>query len=92
MYICKPFHIYGNSRSESGAELQLEGGAEFGSGAEQSSNLEVGWDLEQQKCEMGHPLTQRGNPKSISKKYIMEGISPGRGEIQREKSKDSFCQ
>ena len=33
---------------------------------------------------------QRGNPKSISKKYIMEGISPGRGEIQREKSKDSF--
>ena len=22
----------------------------------------------------------------------MEGISPGGGEIQREKSKDSFCQ
>ena len=35
---------------------------------------------------------QRGNPKFISKKYIMEGISPGRGEIQREKSKDSFFQ
>ena len=27
---------------------------------------------------------QRGNPKSINKKYIMKGISPGREEIQRE--------
>ena len=26
-------------------------------GVEWSSNLEVGWNLEQQKCEMGHPLT-----------------------------------
>ena len=27
-------------------------------GAEQSSDLGVGWNLEQQKCEMGHPLTR----------------------------------
>ena len=25
--------------------------------AEWSSDLEVGWNLEQQKCDMGHPLT-----------------------------------
>ena len=43
------------------AEWSLEMGAEWSSdsksGAEQSSDLEVGWNLEQQKCEMEHPLT-----------------------------------
>ena len=41
-------------------EQSLEMGAEQSSnsksGAEWSSNLEVGWNLEQWKCEMGHPL------------------------------------
>ena len=36
VYVCELFHIHGNSRSESGVELQLEGGVEFrnGDGAE----------------------------------------------------------
>ena len=33
------------------AERSLEMGVEW------SSDLEVGWNLEQRKCEMGHPLT-----------------------------------
>ena len=59
VYICELFHIHGNSRSESGMELWLEGRAEFrnGSRAEWSSYLEVEWNLEQWKCEMGCPLT-----------------------------------
>ena len=64
VYIHKLFHICSNSGSESGAELQLEGRVEFwnGSGVEfwlkkQSSDLEVGWNLEQWKCDMGCPLT-----------------------------------
>ena len=36
-------------------EVKVEQSLEMG--AERSSNLEVGWNLEQQKCEMGHPLT-----------------------------------
>ena len=47
----KLFHIHSNSGSESGVEQSLEVGVEW------SSNLGVGWNLEQQKCEMGHPLT-----------------------------------
>ena len=39
-------------RNGSGVEFQLE------SRAEQSSDLEAEWNLEQQKCEMGCPLTQ----------------------------------
>ena len=72
MYVHELFHIHGNSGSEGGVEFQLEGRVEFGSvsGAEfqlkkQSSDLEVGWNLEQQKCEMGYPLTKTPIPLSI---------------------------
>ena len=33
VYVRTLFHICGNSRNESGAELQLEGGVEFGNGS-----------------------------------------------------------
>ena len=33
VYVHKLSHICGNSGSESGAELQLEGGAKFGNGS-----------------------------------------------------------
>ena len=44
---------------EMGAERSLEMGAErsWEMGAERSSDLEVEWNLEQWKCDMGHPLT-----------------------------------
>ena len=35
----------------------MEQNSDSKSEVEQSSDLEVGWNLEQQKCEMGHPLT-----------------------------------
>ena len=35
----------------------LRRGQSLEMGAEWSSDLEVGWNLEQWKCEMGHPLT-----------------------------------
>ena len=40
-------------------EQSLEMGAErsWEMGAERSSDLEVEWNLEQWKCDMGHPLT-----------------------------------
>ena len=63
-------------------------GMDFGNG-----RYSGGWQsgtalLEMHQCRY---LTQRGNPKFISKKYTVKGISPGRGEIQKEKSRDPFC-
>ena len=40
---------------EQSSDLRAERSLEMG--AEWNSNLEVGWNLEQWKCEMGHPLT-----------------------------------
>ena len=37
--------------------MGVEQSSDSKGGVEWSSNLEVGWNLEQQKCEMGHPLT-----------------------------------
>ena len=51
VYVRELFHIHGNSGSEFGAEW--------------SSGLEVGWNLEQQKYEMGYPLTKTPIPLSI---------------------------
>ena len=43
---------------EQSSEMGVERSSNSKSGVEQSSNLGVGWNLEQQKCEMGCPLTQ----------------------------------
>ena len=40
---------------EQSSDLRVEWSSEMG--VERSSNLKVGWNLEQRKCEMGHPLT-----------------------------------
>ena len=42
-------------KAERSSDLRAERSSEMG--AEQSSDLGVGWNLEQRKCEMGHPLT-----------------------------------
>ena len=52
-------------KAEQSSDLRVEWSSEMGaerssdskSGAGQSSDLGVGWNLEQQKCEMGCPLT-----------------------------------
>ena len=44
-------------RVEQSLEMGVERGSDLKSGAGRSSNLGVGWNLEQQKCEMGCPLT-----------------------------------
>ena len=45
---------------EQSSEMGAEQSSNSKSGAEWSSDLEVGWNLEQWKCEMGHPLTELG--------------------------------
>ena len=44
-------------RPEWSLEMGVEWSSDLKSRVEQCSNLEVGWNLEQQKCEMGRPLT-----------------------------------
>ena len=44
-------------RVEQSLERKVEWSSDLKSGMEWSSDLEVEWNLEQQKCEMGHPLT-----------------------------------
>ena len=44
-------------RVERSSEMGVEQSSDSKSGAEQSSNLGVGWKLEQRKWEMGCPLT-----------------------------------
>ena len=46
-----------NLRAEQSSEMGAEWSSNSKSGAGQSSNLGVGWNLEQRKCEMGCPLT-----------------------------------
>ena len=46
-----------NMRVEQSLGRKVEQSSDSKSGAEWSSNLEVEWNLEQWKCEMGHPLT-----------------------------------
>ena len=38
---------------------------------EQSSDLEVGWNMEWQKCEMGHPLTVENYTQGMSSHLIL---------------------
>ena len=45
-------------RVERSLEMGVEWSSNSKSRVEQSSNLEVGWNLEQWKCEMGQPLIQ----------------------------------
>ena len=51
-------------RAEQSSEREAEQSSNSKSGVEQSSDLEVEWNLEQWKCEMGHPLTKLGIGKS----------------------------
>ena len=44
-------------RVERSLEVWVEWSSNSKSGVEQSSDLEVGWNLEQLQCEMGCPLT-----------------------------------
>ena len=44
-------------RVEQSLEMGVERSSDLKSGVGRSSNLGVGWNLEQQKCEMGCPLT-----------------------------------
>ena len=46
-----------NLRVEQSLEMGAEWSSDSKSGAERSSDLEAEWNLEQQKGEMGHPLT-----------------------------------
>ena len=46
-------------RAEWSSEMGVERSSDSKSGVGQSSDLGVGWNLEQQKCEMGCPLTVR---------------------------------
>ena len=51
-------------RAERSLEMGVERSSNSKSGAERSSTLRVGWNLEQWKCEMEHPLTVRGCERS----------------------------
>ena len=44
-------------KAEQSSEMGAEQSSDLKSRVEQSSDLEVGWNVEQQKCEMGRPLT-----------------------------------
>ena len=52
-------------RVERSSEMGAEQSFNLKSRVEWSSNLEVGWNLEQQKCEMGHPLTEGGSHPTL---------------------------
>ena len=49
---------------EQSSDLRAEQSSEMG--AERSSDIGVGWNLEQQKCEMGCPLTSIGSEKMLA--------------------------
>ena len=53
-------------RVEWSSEMGVEQSSDSKSRPDQSSDLEAEWNLEQQKCEMGHPLTSISNFMSLS--------------------------
>ena len=57
VYLTLGHVIFSDLRTEWSSEMGVERSSNSKSGAGGSSNLGVGWNLEQWKCEMGCPLT-----------------------------------